>query len=69
MRDTAAVLAALDRSKSNTKLLTIVHERGAQTACAHAAVDYMGFPFSISENFQMAQRKQLRSPRWFWNGY
>ena len=59
MRDTAAVLAALDRSESNTKLLTIVaNERGAQTACAHTAVDYLGFPFSISENFQMRNTRK-----------
>ena len=59
MRDTAAVLAALDRRESNTKLLTIVaNERGAQTACAHTAVDYLGFPFSISENFQMRNTRK-----------
>ena len=59
MRDTATVLDALDRSESNTKLLTIVaNERGAQLACAHAAVDYLGFPFSLSENFQMRNTRK-----------
>ena len=54
MRDTAAVLDALDRSESTTSLLTIVaNERGAEQACAHNAVDFLGYPFSISENFQM----------------
>ena len=58
MRDTAAVLAALDRSESNTKLLTIVaNERGAQTACAHTAVDYLGFPFRFQKTFKCAIRE------------
>lgn len=54
MQDTAAVLAGLDRSDSKTQLLTIVaNERGAKAACAKAEVDWLGYPFSISENFQM----------------
>ena len=36
----------------------MANERGAQTACAHAAVDYLGFPFSISENFQMRNTRK-----------
>ena len=40
-------------------MLTIVaNERGAQSACAHAAVDYLGFPFSLSENFQMRNTRK-----------
>ena len=54
MRDTAAVLDALDRSESKTELLTIIaNVRGAIDACAHPYVDWLGYPFSISENFQM----------------
>ena len=54
MQDTTAVLAGLDRSESQTQLLTIVaNERGAKAACAQAEVDWLGYPFSISENFQM----------------
>ncbi len=54
MRDTAEVLNALDRSESKTELLTIVANlRGAVDACAHPEVDWLGYPFSISENFQM----------------
>ena len=54
MQDTAAVLAGLDRSESDTQLLTIVaNERGAKDACAQKEVDWLGYPFSISENFQM----------------
>ena len=46
MRDTAEVLSMLDLSRTKSKLLAIVpNTRGAE--------DYLGYPFSISENFQM----------------
>ncbi|NQZ45674.1 MAG: hydroxymethylglutaryl-CoA lyase [Flavobacteriaceae bacterium] len=54
MVDTAEVLAQLDLSRTQSKLLAIVaNVRGAQDASTHAEIDYLGFPFSISENFQM----------------
>ena len=54
MVDTAEVLSQLDLSKTNSKLLAIVANlRGAQNACQHPEIDYLGYPFSISENFQM----------------
>ncbi|WP_336065769.1 hydroxymethylglutaryl-CoA lyase [Mesoflavibacter sp. CH_XMU1404-2] len=54
MVDTAEVLSQLDLSKTNSKLLAIVANlRGAQDACQHSEIDYLGYPFSISENFQM----------------
>ncbi|WP_405398580.1 hydroxymethylglutaryl-CoA lyase [Maribacter sp. Asnod2-G09] len=54
MVDTAEVLSKLDLSKTNTKLLSIVaNVRGAEDAVSHSEIDYLGFPFSISENFQM----------------
>ena len=54
MKDTVAVLEALDRSESSTELLCVVANlRGAEMACQHTAVDWLGYPFSISENFQM----------------
>jgi len=54
MADTAEVLKQLDLSKTQSKLLAIVaNVRGAEEASCHAAIDYMGYPFSISENFQM----------------
>lgn len=53
LRDTAAVLAALDLSQTRTKLLAIVaNVRGAEEAVQHQAITYLGFPFSISETFQ-----------------
>lgn len=54
MSDTAEVLSKLDLSKTKSKLLAIVANlRGAQEAAEHPEIDYLGYPFSISENFQM----------------
>ncbi len=54
MVDTSEVLAQLDLSKTVSKLLAIIaNTRGANDASEHADIDYLGYPFSISENFQM----------------
>jgi len=54
MKDSGAVLELLDLSKTESKLLAIVPNlRGAQDAVKYDMVDYLGYPFSISENFQM----------------
>ncbi|WMI65771.1 hydroxymethylglutaryl-CoA lyase [Aestuariibaculum sp. YM273] len=54
MVDTAEVLAQLDLSKTKSKLLSIIaNTRGATDASVHKEIDYLGYPFSISENFQM----------------
>tara|TARA_R110002051_G_scaffold100879_4_gene171381 strand:+ start:20443 stop:21309 length:867 start_codon:yes stop_codon:yes gene_type:complete len=54
MVDTSEVLAQLDMSKSQSKLLAIVANiRGAEDAVKEEKIDYLGYPFSISENFQM----------------
>ena len=54
MKDTAEVLSQLDLSKTKSKLLAIIaNTRGAEDASVHREIDYLGYPFSISENFQM----------------
>ncbi len=54
MQDTAEVLAALDLSQTTSKLLAIIaNTQGAKMAGEQPSIDYLGFPFSISENFQM----------------
>lgn len=54
MRDTAEVLKKLDLSKDGTQLLAIIANlRGARDACHFDEIQYLGFPFSISESFQM----------------
>jgi hydroxymethylglutaryl-CoA lyase len=54
MRDTAAVLRGLQLASSPTKLLAIIaNERGAQDACCFDEIHYLGYPFSVSETFQL----------------
>ena len=54
MADTAQVLGQLDLSDTKTKLLAIVaNMRGAKDAAQHGAIQYLGYPFSISETFQL----------------
>ncbi len=53
LRDTEEVLGSLDMSATNTKLLAIVANlRGVVDAVQHQPINYLGFPFSISETFQ-----------------
>jgi hydroxymethylglutaryl-CoA lyase len=54
MADTAAVLNLLDMADSKSKLLAIVaNERGAVEACQFEQISCLGYPFSISETFQL----------------
>ncbi len=54
MKDTAEVLLGLDLSNTKTKLLAIVaNERGATDAVKYPQIDILGYPFSISETFQL----------------
>jgi len=54
MQDTAEVLSQLDLSQTKSKLLAIIaNTQGAIAAAQHKEIQYLGFPFSISENFQM----------------
>lgn len=53
MRDTTEVLKLL-KLNNRTKLLAIIaNERGAEDALTFEEIDYLGFPFSVSEVFQM----------------
>ena len=53
MQDTALVLKQLNLSQTKSKLLAIIaNTRGAQEACTFDELNYLGFPFSISETFQ-----------------
>lgn len=54
LRDTADVVRILDTTVSNTQLLAIVaNVRGAEEATGHTKVRILGFPFSVSETFQL----------------
>ena len=54
MRDTADVLRNIDMTVSKSELLVIVANlRGALEAAQFSSISYIGFPLSVSENFQM----------------
>jgi hydroxymethylglutaryl-CoA lyase len=54
LKDTVEVLNGLDLSSTQSKLLAIVaNVRGAQDAVEFEEINYLGYPFSISETFQL----------------
>jgi hydroxymethylglutaryl-CoA lyase len=54
MQDTATVLKKLDLSNTRSKLLAIIaNYRGAEDATQYDEISYLGYPFSISETFQL----------------
>ncbi len=54
MRDTAEVLNKLDLSQGGTRLLAIVaNQRGANEAAGFPQITYLGYPFSVSQTFQI----------------
>lgn len=54
LADTHEVIRKLDMSATKTKLLAIIaNTRGAQDAVVYDEISYLGFPFSISETFQL----------------
>jgi len=54
MQDTKTVLNSINWRESSTQLLTIVaNQRGAEEACQMEQITYLGYPFSISETFQL----------------
>ncbi len=53
MQDTAEVLKKLDVSNTSTKLLAIIANlKGAEQACEFEEIRFLGFPLSVSEEFQ-----------------
>lgn len=53
LKDTEAVLAKLNLVNTKSKLLAIVaNERGAKDASNFEEINYLGYPFSVSETFQ-----------------
>ena len=52
LRDTAEVLTKLELVNSTKLLAIIANERGAKDACNFEEINYLGFPFSVSESFQ-----------------
>jgi len=62
MQDTAQVFNALDLSTTSSKLLAIIaNSRGAQQAVQFEQITYLGFPFSVSETFQLRNTNSTMS--------
>lgn len=54
MSDTNEVLKGLNLQDTRTELLAIVaNQRGAAEACSWPEIGFLGYPFSISETFQI----------------
>ena len=54
MADTKEVIQKIKIQNSKTKLLAIIaNQRGAEDAVVFDEINYLGFPFSVSETFQM----------------
>ncbi len=62
MKDTDYIINNLDTTNTNSKLLAIVaNYRGAVAACNYSTISYIGYPFSISEIFQMRNSNKTMS--------
>ncbi|MCX8112074.1 MAG: hydroxymethylglutaryl-CoA lyase [Bacteroidia bacterium] len=63
MQDTKAVLEAIPWADypETGLLVIIVNQRGLETAAAHPAVRYIGYPLSVSETFQQQNARQSRA--------
>ncbi len=53
LHDTALVLSKLNLNQRTKLLAIIANERGVHDACVHEEITYLGFPFSVSETFQL----------------
>ena len=54
LSDTSIIIDSIDLSNSSSELLTIVaNKKGAINASKFENISFLGYPFSISETFQM----------------
>jgi len=54
LSDTKDIIDLIDLSNSDSKLLTIVaNKKGAENASSFEKISFIGYPFSISESFQI----------------
>ena len=65
MADTKEVLQQLNLTNTTSELLAIVaNERGALDACSFNAIQYLGFPFSVSPTFQIRNTNSTQEESW-----
>lgn len=60
LRDTAEVLDGLEDGSATELLAIIANVRGAQDAVIHERIRFLGFPFSVSETFQLRNTNSTR---------
>lgn len=61
LKDTSKVLRGLDLSQTKSQLLSIVaNDRGACEAASYDEISIIGFPFSVSEQFQLRNTNKTR---------
>jgi hydroxymethylglutaryl-CoA lyase len=60
LRDTAEVLEGLEDGSATELLAIIANVRGAQDAVTHERIRFLGFPFSVSETFQLRNTNSTR---------
>ena len=53
MQDTAQLLDLLTTDTTSKLLAIVANERGAEQAVEQGRIDYLGYPFSVSEEFQL----------------
>lgn len=58
MRDTALVIDRLEKDDDTRLLAIIANQKGAQRAVSFEKIDYLGYPFSISEIFQQKNTRK-----------
>jgi hydroxymethylglutaryl-CoA lyase len=65
LKDTVKVLELLDLANTDTNLLAIIaNERGAEEAMQFEEIDFLGFPFSVSETFQKRNANATIEESW-----
>jgi hydroxymethylglutaryl-CoA lyase len=65
LKDTVKVIEQLDLANTDTNLLAIIaNERGAEEAVQFEEIDFLGFPFSVSETFQKRNANATIEESW-----
>lgn len=61
MADTHEVVKALEKNERTALLAIAVNQRGAEQALQYPLIDFIGFPFSLSETFQLRNARQTQA--------
>lgn len=64
MADTSIVLDQLEKNGKTELLVIVANKRGAEEAMNHSKVDWLGFPLSLSETFQIRNTNKGVDEAW-----